>query len=453
MSKIYLSLLIATFSYCQSVNFEDVIKLTLNNNKDLKNQTLQIENSKLDIKSVEALSFGKLSLSEEISRTNHSGYVFNSKLSSREASFNDFGALQYQNPNDINTIPENLNNPEDRNNFNTKLIYNLPLFTGFKLSNQEDILNLQKKAQELKYNLNEKELSYEVLKAYNAAVVAKEYIHAVEKAKKSISQVVKSATSFFEEGLVTKIDVKQAKVYELNVNSNLIQAKNQFEQSLAYLKFLSTKDEINDVKELKSFESINENFSDLYEIALENRDEIKMQNIQIDASKKNIEIAKSSYYPSIYSHIEYGFNDNKLNIDTNKDYYLAMVSINLNLFDSNKNIEKQKSKIQYNKENNNFDKLKNAIKLELTKALLDLKTKEKILNEKIEEVNLANEIFEQSTLMYKNHLISMTNLLQQEANLRNTQAQLINSKYEKSLAQGKLMLIIGKNLTDLKDKN
>lgn len=453
MSKIYLSLLITTFGYAQSVDFQDIIKLTLNNNKDLKNQTLQIENSKLDIKNIKAISLGKLTLSEEISRTNHSGYVFNSKLSSREASFNDFGASQYQNPNDINVIPENLNNPKDRNNFNTKLSYDIPIFTGFKLTNQENILNLQNKAQELKYNLNEKELSYEALRAYNGAVVAKEYIQAIEKSKESINQVVKSATSFFDEGLVTKIDVKQAKVYELNVNSQLIQAKNQFEQSLAYLRFLTTKDEIYDVKELKSFASIDENLSHLYKIALDNRDEVKMQNIQIDASKKNIEISKSSYYPSIYSHIEYGFNDNKLSLDTNKDYYLAMVSVNLNLFDVNRNIQKQKSKIEYKKENNNFEKLKNAIKLELSNALLDLKTKEKILNEKIEEVNLANDIFEQSTLMYKNHLISMTNLLQQEANLRNAQAQLINSKYEKSLAQGKLMLIIGKNLIDLKDEN
>lgn len=460
MHKIYLSLLLASFTYAQTVNFDDVMKLTLDNNKDLKTQKLQIENSKLDIKSVDSFSYGKLALNQEISRTNHPGYIFNSKLSSREASFNDFGALDFtnsmNNPSgtpDASIIPDNLNNPDPRNNFTTKVTYDIPLFTGFKLSNQKDILKLQQKAQELKYNLNEKELSYEVLKAYNGAVVAKEYISAVRKAKEAIELVVKSATSFYEEGLVTKIDVKQAKVHELNVNSHLIEAQNRFELALAYLRFLTSNDEIKDVQDLANITISNDDFSILYENALKNRDEVKMQDIQVNATKKNIDIANSSYYPSIYSHLEYGFNDNKLTLDNEKDYYMGLLGINLTLFDSSRDIEKQKNKIEHQKANINALKLKDGIKLELNNAMLNLKAKDKILKEKIETLNLAFDVFEQSKLMYKNHLISMPNLLEQEANLRNTQAQLINAKYEKSLSLAKLKLAIGDELINLKDKN
>jgi len=38
-----------------------------------------------------------------------------------------------------------------------------------------------------------------------------------------------------------------------------------------------------------------------------------------------------------------------------------------------------------------------------------------------------------------------SNLLQQEANLRNTQTQVLNAKYEKSLALGKINLISNNN--------
>ena len=386
MHKIYLSLLLASFTYAQTVNFDDVMKLTLDNNKDLKTQKLQIENSKLDIKSVDSFSSGKLALNQEISRTNHPGYIFNSKLSSREASFNDFGAMDFINSNmNASIIPDNLNNPDPRNNFTTKVTYDIPLFKGFKLSNQKDILKLQQKAQELKYNLNEKELSYEVLKAYNGAVVAKEYINAVKKAKEAIELVVKSATSFYDEGLVTKIDVKQAKVHELNVNSHLIEAQNQFELALAYLRFLTSNDEIKDVQDLANIIISNDDFSILYENALKNRDEVKMQDIQVNATKKNIDIANSSYYPSIYSHLEYGFNDNKLTLDDEKDYYMGLLGINLTLFDSSRDIEKQKSKIEYQKANINAQKLKDGITLELKNTMLNLKTKKKILKKKIKE--------------------------------------------------------------------
>ncbi len=447
MHKICLSLLVASSVYAQSVNFNEVLNLTLQNNKDLKNQELNIDLAKVDTKTIDSINYGKLSIEEEISRTNHAGHVFNSKLSSREASFNDFGANDFVTYGS-NYIPDDLNNPQDRNNFNTKITYDIPLFTGFKLSNQKDILKLQEKANEIKYNLDKKTLEFEVLKAYNSAVVAKEFVKALEKAKIAITQIVKSANAFHKEGLVTKIDTNEAKVYEYNINSQLIEASNNFELALAYLRFLSSDDSISDVQSLENinFEIPNENL--LYNQALENRDEIKMQDIHINASKKNIEIANSAYYPSIYSHLEYGFNDNKLTLDDEKDYYMALVGINLTLFDNTRDIQKQKSKIEYAKASLNNEKLKDAIKLELQKTVLNLQTKEKILKEKIEAKNLAFDVLEQSKLLYQNHLISMTSLLSQEANFRKNEALLIQANYEKSLAIAKINLALGKNIKE-----
>ena len=449
MHKIYLSLILASFSYAQSVNFDKILDLTIKNSKDLKLQELNIDSSKLDIKTVDAISYGKLTLSEEISRTNHSGYVFNSKLSSREASFDDFGFNEM--PAADSTEPKNLNYPEDRNNFNTKLTYDIPLFTGFKLSNQKDILKLQEEANNIKYNLDKKELEFEVLKAYNSAVVAKDFVKALEKAKESIIFMKDGAIAFHKEGLVTKIDVNEAKVYESNINSQLLEAKNNFQLALSYLGFLSSDDSITDVENLENIYFKFPNEKELYEQALKSRDEIKMQDIHVNASKKNIEISKASYYPSVYSRLEYGYNDDKLTIDDDKDYYMAMVGVSLTLFDNTRNIEKQKSKIEYTKATINQEKLKDAIKLELKKAVLNLETKEKILLEKVEAKNLAFDILEQAKLQYKNQLISMTTLLQQEANFRKNEALLIDAKYEKSLALASLNLVLGKNIKEEKN--
>ena len=449
MHKIYLSLLLVSFAYAQSVSFDKILETTIKNSKDLQKQKLNIESSKLDIENIDAVSYGKFSLSEEISRTNHSGYVFNSKLSSREATFRDFGFVQQNEGIDVQ--PKDLNYPDARNNYNTKLIYEVPLFTGFKLSNQKDILKLQGKANEIKYNLDKKELSFEILKAYNSAVVAKDFTQALEKAKVAITQISKSADAFHKEGLITKIDVNEAKVYELNINSQLIESSNNFELALAYLRFLSSDDSISDVQTLENitFEIPQENL--LYNQALENRDEVKIQNIQVSSTKKNIEIANSAYYPSVYSHLEYGFNDNKLTLDDEKDYYMALIGVNLTLFDNTRDIEKQKSKIEYAKASLNNEKLKDAIKLELQKTILNLQTKEKILLEKVEAKNLAADVLEQSKLLYQNHLISMTTLLQQEANFRKNEALLIQARYEKSLAFAKINLALGKNIKEEKN--
>ena len=449
MHKIYLSLLLAsTFSYSQTVNFDDVLQQTIKNSKDLQQQKLNIDLAKQDIKTVDFMNYGKLSISEEMSRTNHSGYVFNSKLSSREASFNDFGANEFAGPNSLMVEPKNLNYPDARNNYNTKVTYDIPLFTGFKLSNQKDILKLMEKANELKYNLDRKNLEFETLKAYNSAVVAKEFVKALEKAKETISFMVKAANSFHNEGLVTKIDVNEAKVYELNINSQLIEAKNNFQLALAYLEFLTSNNDISDVENLENIHFSLPNQQELYEKAIEARDEVKMQNIEVDASKKNIDISKSSYYPTLFSHLEYGFNDDKLTTNEDKDYYIALVGLSLTLFDGTRDTQVEKSRIEHLKATLNQEKLKDGIKLEIKKAILDLETKENVLAEKIEARNLASEVLEQAKLQYKNRLISMTILLQQEANYRKYEALLINAKYEKSLALAKVNLVLGKNLKE-----
>ena len=449
MHKIYLSLLLVSFAYAQSVSFDKILETTIKNSKDLQKQKLNIESSKLDIENIDAVSYGKFSLSEEISRTNHAGYVFNYKLSSREASFKDFGFSQQSEG--LNVQPKDLNYPEARNNFNTKLTYDIPLFTGFKLSNQKDILKLQKQANTIKYNLDVKELEFEVLKAYNSAVIAKDFVKALEKAKEAITFMKNGAIAFHKEGLVTKIDVNEAKVYESNINSQLLESKNNFQLALAYLSFLSSDESISDVEDLKNLYFKFPNEKELYSQALENRDEVKMQNIQVNASKKNIDIAKAAYYPSVFSRLEYGYNDDTLTLSEDKDYYMAMVGITITLFDNTRSIEKQKSQIEYQKANLNEEKLKDAIKLELKKAVLNLETKEKILLEKMEAKNLASDILEQAKLQYKNQLISMTTLLQQEANYRKNEALLIEARYEKSLALASLNLVLGKNIKEEKN--
>jgi outer membrane protein TolC len=448
MHKIYLSLILATMTYAQSVNFDEVLEQTLKNSKDLQQQQLNIDSSKLDSQMIDSINYGKLAITEEFSRTNHAGYVFNSKLSSREATFRDFGFAQVGDMSNFDIQPVDLNYPDARNNFNTKITYDIPLFTGFKLSNQKDILKLQEKANELKYNLDKKTLELEVLKAYNSAVVAKDFVQALEKAKIAVSKIVEGANAFHKEGFVTKIDVNEVKVYELNINASLIEAKNNFQLALAYLRFLSSNDEINDVQELENRYFHFPNEKELYKKALENRDEVKMQDIQVNATKKSIEIAKSAYYPTVYSHLEYGYNDNKLTLDDDKDYYMALVGISLTLFDGTRDIEKEKSKIEYAKAILNQEKLKDAIKLELKKAILDLEAKDAILKEKVEAKNLASNVLEQAKLQYKNRLISMTTLLSQEANFRKNESMLIQARYEKSLALANINLILGQNIKE-----
>jgi outer membrane protein TolC len=448
MHKLSLYFFIVSFSFAQSVSYNELLSYTLKNNKDLKTSKLNINLSELNIKEIDALNFGKLSIINETNRTNHSGYVFNSKLSSREATFKDFGFAQMSEP--INTQPKDLNYPSSRTNINTKLTYDIPLFTGYKIKTQKDILKLEKKINKLKHNMNKTELSLEVFKAYNSTVVAKEYIKALKESKNIINEVFKRAQTFHKEGLITSIDVKQAKAYTYEINSKLSEAKKSLNFNLAYLRFLSSNDKINDVKSFKSFNLDFLNKNALLTKALNQKDELKAMKLYKQITKKNIDIAKSSYYPQVYSHLEYGYNDNRLNFSDEKDYYNAVIAVKYTLFDNTRDVNYQKNRIIYHKASINYEKQKDYVRLELSNALENLKSKKVIQKEKEHFLNLTSLIFKQSEKMYKNHLISMTNLLEQKAKYEQAKIEFIQAKFAKALAIANIAKIININFEGLK---
>ena len=447
MKKLCLFLIISKLAFAQTISFEEALNQTIENSKDLQKQKINIDIAKTNSDFIDGVNFGKVSLNSDISRTNHSGYVFMGKLSSREATFKDFGAGEFDllNPN-VDVKPKDLNYPDSYTSINSYISYDLPLFTGFALYHQKGILKLQEKANEILYNLDKKTLEFEVLKAYNSAVLAKDFVKTMQKAKDTIGFIKNGAKEFHKNGLVTKIDVNEAELYFLNTNSNLIEAENNFKLSLAYLKFLTSNENISDVENLQNTYLEIKEFEDLYKIALKNRDEITLQNISIEANNKNIKANQGSYYPSVFTHLEYGYNDDKFSTSKDKDYYMALLGISLTLFDGTRSANLEKSRLEYLKAKLDFEKLQDGIKLEVQKAILDYKAKQEILKEKILASELASSVLNQAKLQYKNRLISMTTLLSQETNHKQSQTMLLNAKYENSLALARLNLVLGQNL-------
>lgn len=470
MNKFLIILILPILTYAKTIDFKTAFKTVLTNNKELKAKKLSITKAQVELKEVDGYKLGKMEFNENISRTNHSGYVFGAKLASREATFGDFGFDEFLAPmgqalmiaddgtagnldpssmsSILTTKPQKLNNPEARNHFETKLTYEIPIFTGFKLQSAKQMAKLQLQAKKAKYTYDEKKLGLEVLKAYNGAVAAKHFIAATLKAKKATTSFVNFANELYNEGLVTAIDVKQAQVYDMGVDAKVIDAKNRFELAIAYLRFLTDDKSIDDVSE---FEDIKFNYSSiksLQETAITNRDDYNWMKYNTDTMKEKIKFDSAEKYPMVGAHLEYGYNDDSLNnINSNHDYYVMAIGLKYTIFDGARiSMAKQKATIEYQKTKHYFEHMREGIKLEVEKNLLMLKTKEKILKQKIKAQNLAEEVLDQSQEMYKNHLINMNNLLMQQANAQKSRAETILSKYEKTLAAANLKISLGEAL-------
>jgi outer membrane protein TolC len=450
------------FSY--TIDFDNAIKLAVNNNKELKAKKLDIEKSKQDVKEAHSYTLGKVELNENIANTNNAGYAFGMKLSQRQASFADFGFDQFlaQMPNLLNpadtgagsrvlaTEPSKLNHPDAVTNIESKVVYEVPLFTGGKLDSAKEMANLQVKANEYKYARDEKVLGLDVLKAYNGAVVAKNFIKITEDSKKLAYGFIKKSKKLYNDGLIRQFEVKQAQVAYKSIDIKLKEARNNFDLAIAYLQFLTNDKGITDVGDMKTFST---NFGPLeraQEDAISKRDDYSYMDYNVKTMKEKIKFDSADKLPVVGAHLEFGFNDDKLNTDMSKDYYLAAVGLKYTIFDGDlTSIKRQKAMVDYQKVQNYQSYMKDGIALEVKQHYDNLKTADNTLKEKREVAYAAKKVLREIEDVYDDNLQFRTNmmyLLMQLENVVKSQADVAMSQYNRSIDEGKLKLAIGESL-------
>ncbi len=447
----------------KNVDFNTVLKETLNSNLELKAKKLNIDKAKADLKKAKGFDWGKLIFNEQVSRTNDALYVFGMKLESREATFRDFGFSDFladmpglmggsiSGNQVLSDKPKDLNYPKPRTNFKTSLVYEFPIFTGFKIKYAKEMAALQIQAQKFKYSHDKKALAIEVLKAYNGAVAAKYFVNALKTAKKTTASFVKMIKDFYNQGMATKIDLLQAQKRDNEVDAMLIEAENKYKLALSYLQFLSNDPTITGVEDFKVIYPPNEPLKQLIKTALLNRSDLKWMQKNIQTMQKKVKFEESANYPTIGAHLEYGFNDNQFdNIDSRKDYYLIAAGLKWNIFDKSRDADIEKSKLEALQTNYYYEYMKKGIALDVKQKYLNFKTKAALVKEKEINKELAEEILKKYTYMYKQGMINITVWLMKEADARKARAELIKAEYDEALAAAELKKAIGEILKESK---
>jgi outer membrane protein TolC len=473
MTKLVLVLSLPILVFAKTVSFQEALDLTLQNNKELKAKELESKKSIQALKEAQGYKKGKLEFSEQISRTNNAGYVFGMKLASREADFGDFGFDEFltstamgkimQNNTNVTpqdmadllaTQPKELNYPDARTNFESKLVYEAPLYTGGKLENAAAMAKLQIKANEAKLSHDKKQIGLEVLKAYNGAVAAKKFIDMTKNAKVITQRFNKKAKELYERNLARIIDVKQSKMAAFSVDAKIEEANTKFKLAIAYLQFLTDDKSITDVREYIVFTPNTNILESLQNNALVSRDDYKWMKLNTDTMKKKIAFDNADSKPMIGAHLEYGMNNDTLDVGdiNNKDYYVAAVGLTYTIFDGDINKAKtQKAKIDYLKTKNYFDYMQEGIALQVKKNYLDFMTQKSTLKQKQKTQEMAEDILKETEDMFANNLKFRTNmmyLLMQLENMLKAQADVIMSQYEHTITSAKLKLSIGSSLKE-----
>jgi outer membrane protein TolC len=395
----------------------------------LKSQNLEIQAAKLDEKSAQAdvestsgMQWGSLTFTQDFARSNDAGNVFGFKLTSREANFGDFGAAEFMTNSALcqggdtaacNALytqpPQDLNYPGYRNFFQSKLKYEVPLFTGFALSSYTKIMKEMKKIKSLDKEQIATQKAYELRKSYYDMALLDTSVKNLTKILNNIKTLEKTTQTMIEVGYAKKVDLLEVKAKKGNVERLLVEMQANKKLLYHYISFLLN----------QKVDAIIPPTSDVAMPKLTNEDALN-KNIDIQKATTALEIRKSmldankaGYYPTVGAFGEVATADDTFlgNASDHKAYTIG-ARLSWNIFNGGIDSAKiEKAKIEKMKMHTQVKLAKKGIALKLAKIRTEIASMDAQIASLKKELELANAIYENYEGRYREKLVSMSDVI------------------------------------------
>ena len=311
---IFLFTIIYTFNSF-SLNIEDSVKSTIENNINIKIALEEINESKELIET--SLSNYKPDLSITLSEKQISTETTTSTSSSTTNKLQDSYSF---------TVKQNLYRG-GRNKLElekSKILFNKQLETFYSTINDLILRAID---------------GYLTVQLYNKSLIA------IEKNFEVVEQIYLDTLNSKELGVSTLVDLKKAESSYEKAKSNLILAKSNLEVGNKTFKNIVGLDAF----DLKSIIKVNKNISsnEVLNNALKNNHNLKILNLDYEASKLDLEINKRNKYPTFDLTGNATYNDNVSSKGTETTSGSLEVTLSIPIFQKgieNSNIRKFKSK-------------------------------------------------------------------------------------------------------------
>ena len=341
---------------------------------------------------------------------------------------------------------------------------NQTVFNGFRLTNLYKQSKLNLETSQLELNRIKDDISLNVVNAYLNVLFNKENLATAKAQYEFSDKQLDQVKSLVDAGVQPRANIYDIEAtLSADAQSVTIAENNVTLALLTLSQLLQVPFEGFDV-EVINIESPSEallytNVSPVLNFALENRNEIKIAEKNIENAQLNTEISKSGFLPSVS--LGYGFNTNAFytNLTQNEAAFLEQLnnqkshSFNLNvsipIFSRFQNkTAVAKSRIQEENSKLNLEQAKLDLESNIQRAFTDAQAAFKAFEAAKKSLAAQNLSFENSQERF--NIGSMTSFELDQARIRliNAQASLINAKYDFVFKTKVLDFYMGKSLTD-----
>lgn len=197
------------------------------------------------------------------------------------------------------------------NNYRMGIYIDQPLFTGFRLTETYDLAKLGFKGAIAGEQLAELDMTFQTLRAYYNFLMTQKFQKVADSAVTQLSSHLRDSEQFYKNEIIPLNNLLESRVYLANAKQDARVAASRTRLARMTLAKI--------IKEPLTAPFTVENNPDLTEIvnpiealtiqALKTRPELQQANYKYTASKKQVTIAKSMYYPTIMAtaaHNRYG---------------------------------------------------------------------------------------------------------------------------------------------------
>ncbi|MDD2950310.1 MAG: TolC family protein [Sulfuricurvum sp.] len=387
------------------------LEILENNNLEIRSANLDTQSASSDTAIAKGYNYGSLDFTETTSRSNDAGNVFGFKLSSREATFGDFGFAQFDNtnPNILSVQPKDLNYPGYQNYFQSKLTYMVPLYTGGKLSAYSDISEKMEKIKKLDAEHMKTEKRYELRKSYYDMALLQNSLDHMKIIYKNISTLEHTTDMMITEGYAKKVDLLEVEARKANVERSITEMEANKKLLYHYISFLLNENVTEIELPKKDYPASAVSESDV----LANNTDLQKASQGLEIREKMVDVAYAPFLPQIGAFAEASSADNTFLGDFN-DHKAFTVGAKLswNLF--NGGVDKnslEKARIEKLKTVTQVELAKKGIALQYDKIRTEIESLNSQVTSLEKELELSDQIYKNYEGRYHEHLVSMSDVI------------------------------------------
>ncbi|RKY57960.1 MAG: hypothetical protein DRP94_07595 [Candidatus Latescibacterota bacterium] len=277
--------------------------------------------------------------------------------------------------------------------YSLNLGLNYNIFNGFKDISSLKAAKLLREASELTYERTKEEVALIVVQRYLACLKAEKLVDIARQAMERSKVQLERTELMFKLGSVPQADVIKQRVQFGREKLKLLQAKMEYQSSLAELLYVlgveaeGRRVRLEDVQELGG--NVEMDFEEAFRTALERRKDILALKKALEAARYELKAAKGALLPTIDASVSYGFWDVSLprsfrDIDRTDNISFG-IALRVPIF------QRLQARSAVAEAEINLRKLENQLKDVERKVALEIRTRLMELKMSKENIELARE--------------------------------------------------------------